>query len=123
METFEHPKLCFNHYCNLCDYGTSKKSSFDNHKISQKHQKNIIDNNSDTKDALHKIFTCGKCNKKYLSRNGLWKHKKKCLEETPQITSVLILEIIKNNHEMKQLLFEQNNIINEFVKKFDNNKE
>jgi len=35
----------------------------------------------------------------------------------------LILEIIKNNHEMKQLLFEQNNTINEFVKKFDNNKE
>jgi hypothetical protein len=88
-----------------------------------KHQKNIINNNSDTKDALHKNLACDKCNKKYLSRNGLWKHKKKCLEQTPQLTSELILEIIKNNHEMKQLLFEQNNTINEFVKKFDNNKE
>jgi hypothetical protein len=128
METIcekKNAKLCLKFYCKSCDYGTSKKSSFDNHKLALKHQKSIIGDTLVTQNMLNYAFstnfTCDKCNKKYLSRNGLWKHKKKCLEQQPKITSQLItseliLEIIKDNREMKQLMINQNNTINEIIK-------
>ena len=48
----------------------------------------------------------------------LCSHKKKCInkEETPNvITTELILELIKNNKEMKNIILEQNNTINNLV--------
>jgi hypothetical protein len=52
METFGNqimPKLCFKFYCKNCDYGTSKKSSFESHESSSKHQKtakvNVLETN------------------------------------------------------------------------------
>jgi hypothetical protein len=38
------PKLCHKFFCEKCDYGTSKKSSYDNHLISSKHKKSMIVN-------------------------------------------------------------------------------
>jgi hypothetical protein len=64
---------------------------------------------------------CKKCDKGFISRNGLWKHKKKCeikpenitmtLEEEPennQYSTDLILELLKQNQEFKELIIEQN---------------
>ena len=42
METLGNqimPKLCSIFYCNYCDYGTSKKSSYYNNLLSSKHHK------------------------------------------------------------------------------------
>lgn len=33
------PKLCSNFYCNYCDYGTYKKSSYSNYILSSNHNK------------------------------------------------------------------------------------
>ena len=49
------------------------------------------------------------------SRTTLWRHKNKCIE--PSITSELIIELIKNNQEMKNLILEQTNTINNLVQK------
>ena len=38
------PELCHKFYCEKCDYGTSKKSSYDNHLSSTKHTKSMIIN-------------------------------------------------------------------------------
>ena len=35
------PKLCHKFFCEKCDYGTCKKSSYDNHLISSKHKKSM----------------------------------------------------------------------------------
>ena len=36
------PKICPKFYCKNCDYGTSKKSSYNDHLLSAKHQKRRI---------------------------------------------------------------------------------
>jgi hypothetical protein len=74
------------------------------------------------------INVCDICSKEYKSRNGLWNHKKKCKEEKQQpvqqssmITTELVMELIKDNKEMKQIILEQNNTINSLVKNGTNN--
>ena len=54
---------------------------------------------------------CDFCNKIYKERTGLWRHKKKCELNSSNITAELVIELIKDNKEMKQLLMEQNNTI------------
>ena len=105
-------KIGFKYYCNTCDYGTSKKSSYLDHTLSSKHKKRTTlgDNKTDLPPSSANKLVCEKCNKQYLSRNGLWSHKKKCID-IPAIASAenvtdkdLMLILIKQN---KQLI-EQN---------------
>jgi hypothetical protein len=78
------PKLCPKFYCNFCDYGTSKKSSYDNHIQSQKHNTSVNGNEKEIKGNafMPKLcsskYSCEKCNKLFGSVSGLWKHKKTC---------------------------------------------
>jgi hypothetical protein len=64
---------------------------------------------------------CEKCNKTYKDSSGLWRHKKKCISENENIkieenienyehiiTPELIINIIQQNQEFKDLLIEQN---------------
>jgi hypothetical protein len=60
------------------------------------------------------------CKKEYKTNSGLWKHKKKCnfeekIEEN-NISPELILNIIQQNQEFKDLLLEQNKTIIELSK-------
>jgi hypothetical protein len=110
-------------YCKNCDYGTCRKSSYDDHLLSAKHKKSrigdVLETNGDT--ILPKIcsskLTCEKCNKEYASRNGLWKHKQKCINQTivqPKVASLqnnndpsdkeLMLALIKDNSELKNMI-------------------
>jgi hypothetical protein len=68
------------------------------------------------------IFKCEFCDKKYKNRSGLWKHNKKCSstlqntgEETNFDTDIsnpnVILQLIKQNDDFKQLIVEQNKTI------------
>jgi DNA replicative helicase MCM subunit Mcm2 (Cdc46/Mcm family) len=84
METLGNANLlnsAFKYYCNCCDYGTSKKSSFNDHNLSAKHQKRLkCDAQVTQSDEImpkicHLKYQCENCNKSYESRNGLWKHK------------------------------------------------
>ena len=77
METLGNqimPELCHKFYCNICDYRTSKKSSYDNHKLSAKHQKGIKANVLETfgNEIKQKIcstkYTCEKCSKEFKNR-------------------------------------------------------
>jgi hypothetical protein len=115
------PKICPKFYCEKCDYGTSKKSSYNDHLLSAKHNKSTIGNQNLPKfcSELCTEFVCNICNKKYKDKSGLWKHNKKCSEHTinEQQTSVssefdnpenLIKYLMKENAEFKQLLIDQN---------------
>ena len=110
-------KLCPRFYCKNCDYGTCKKSSFDNHQRSTKHVKLI--NNNEIMPKLCSKYICEYCNNMYNDRAGLWRHKKKCSNIEPhitscnnnnqnisQITSELIMEILKQNTELTNKIFD-----------------
>ncbi len=110
------PKLCSNFYCENCDYGTSKKSSYDNHLMSAKHLKSMVSN--EIMPKLCSEFICPNCSKKYKDNSGLWRHKKKCIEKETEMESnelneqndsvELIKYLMKENSDFKQMIIEQN---------------
>jgi len=109
-------------FCKICDYKCSKKYNWERHLSSSKHlkvthsskpQKNEQIINSTVKT----VYACDTCQKNYESRNGLWKHKKKCqtfceknIIQTKNETEAkeLIQYLMKENSEFKQLIIEQN---------------
>jgi hypothetical protein len=64
------------------------------------------------------LLVCNGCNKVYKTTSGLWKHKSKCISvniedlkdisNNSQLSSTAIIDFIKQNNELKQMLFEQN---------------
>ena len=105
--------------CEKCDFNTSKKSNYTEHLKSKKHALALFSDDCDKKltenqPSLDKKYICVNCQKVYLSRNGLWCHKKKCnnseeqAQQTnniaPLITTELIIELIKTNKDMQQTI-------------------
>jgi len=65
-----------------------------------------------------KIFTCS-CGNTYKYRQGLNKHKKICEKTVSNVIDMsnnVILELVKQNQEFKQMIIEQNNKIIELTK-------
>ena len=124
METLGNkimPQNIEKYYCKYCDYGTSKKSSFNNHSLSTKHIKSIKVNALETfgNEIMPKLcsikYTCEKCNKEFKNRSGLWKHKQKCVEKIEQPEEIklnepsdkdLIMLLIKENSELKNMMMD-----------------
>jgi hypothetical protein len=82
MENANYAFLCPKFSCKTCDYNTSKKSSFTNHCKSKNHillTEEMIGN--DFSKLCPKNYACVNCNKIFKVYSGLWKHKKKCVEE------------------------------------------
>ena len=121
METKEDkilPKLsqnsAFKYCCDICDYNTSKKSSYDTHILSAKHQRMTKEDKGGQNSAKILPADCEKficnCGKEYQHRQGLWKHKKICdfkqNDSQMQITTDkdLIMLLIKENSELKNMM-------------------
>jgi len=137
METLGNqimPKLCFKYFCEICHYGTSKKSSFDNHCLSAKHQKKHNGNVLETfgnqnginyakimPDKSKNYYTCNTCNKNFKNRSGLWKHSKLCKNnnnEKNMDVYEMVKYLMKENNELKNIIIEQQN--NMITKVFEN---
>ena len=113
------PIICFKFYCDICDYGTSKKSSYKDHLISLKHQKSMgfKQNSNENLPKFCSEFNCKNCNKQYKDNSGLWRHKKKCFVVNNETTNDsknndvtdkddLINYLMKENQEFKNLILE-----------------
>ena len=95
--------------CEKCDYNTSRKSQWQRHLATAKHKMDNWD-----KKKVPPKYQC-ECGNEYTYQSGLCKHKKKCQPkmsnfQIPYFSSneELIQTILKENHEVKQLLMEQN---------------
>jgi hypothetical protein len=124
--------FCPKFYCEKCHYGTSKKGDWDRHIVRRKHIK--MSNCDEQVTIKTSKFICELCEKEYISRNGLWVHKKKCCiiqnSVNPQNILVNISDLqndhikqqqfveylLKENSEFKQLMIEQNKYMMELVK-------
>jgi hypothetical protein len=82
------PKLCSTYFCNICDYTTIKKSSYDKHLVSAKHKMAMIGN--EIMPKLCPKYTCEKCKKYYKDYSGLWRHNKKCTKKNIEEKEELI---------------------------------
>ena len=114
--------------CKKCNYYTSRKSQYDRHLLTLKHEKITNDNNLEQKVPNEFICECGK---KYNYLSGLSRHRKTCKGEKKETTIIeneekvdyksMFLEIIKKNNEFQDLLMKQSQQISELIPKVGNN--
>jgi hypothetical protein len=100
--------------CIFCDFKCCKKSNFDKHLDTLKHQMKQNETNSMPKNAEKDInnLECQYCSLLFNSRTTLWRHKKKCSNSNNNNnnndkTQELVQYLMKENSEFKQLLLEQ----------------
>jgi len=123
------PKNAEKYFCEMCDFKCCKGSDWDRHLMTRKHKKNdkmiTMDDVFTPKNAtVTKIYTCD-CGKDYNYRQGLWKHKKHCLEaksvkvlfeKEPQnelkMLTDLVLGVVKQN---KELVTQNSELTNKIV--------
>ena len=127
--TKKSPKISKIFECVICNYTCCKQSEYNKHILTRKHK--ILQN--PTSFTNPQLFAC-KCGKVYKHSSTLYAHKKHCFEESKEkqekqesmaeiennITPELIIEIIKQNQEFKDLLLEQNKTIIEMSKNSSN---
>ena len=111
-------------YCETCDYNCFRKYDFNKHNLTSKHKRQQEGQQKSTENSekSETHFTCLNCNKIFKDRSGHWKHKKKCViskleniqhnevsnnYDSFNITSEIILNVIQQNQEFKDLLIEQ----------------
>jgi hypothetical protein len=102
-------------HCKDCDYITSKTSSWKKHLLTSKHQNTIKAINLTIKknDDCNGNHKCS-CGKQYKHYSSLWNHKKSCqfvteVDKFDEHISEkdLIMLLLKENKEFKQLIIEQ----------------
>jgi len=113
-------------YCESCDFKCSKKGDWSRHTLTRKHIKNdkMMTNDDNNTSKVAETFKC-ECGKKYKHRQGLWSHKKMCFKKeslievsltnfsnnqdiTKDPSNNIIVELLKQNQEFKDLIVEQN---------------
>jgi hypothetical protein len=122
MTTFGGTEVPFKFICETCDYKSSRKSQYERHLMTSKHKMTT----EGLQNGLQKVPKSSKniceCGKEFSNRQNLYRHKKKCdstqeniimtVEEHPpennQSSTDLILELLKQNQEFKELIIEQN---------------
>jgi hypothetical protein len=117
MSTKKSQKPSKKYNCESCDYNCCKKSDWAKHLLTTKHKKSTETTFSNEKSAT---LTCECCGKSYKERTGLWRHRKKCQQAPKSAENIeplnvqfmdisynIILEVIKQNQEFKELLIEQ----------------
>ena len=134
-ETKKEPKRANKYVCELCDFNTDKKTNFTKHNLTQKHIKHtnetIMKQNEENNSKNIQFFLCN-CGLKFNSKTTLWRHKNKCSKKTKEsdivinepttattnlITPELVVDLLKDNKEMKQIIIDlvkngTNNITN-----------
>lgn len=116
MATENEPESAPKYHCSCCSYPTSKTSDWTRHLATKKHKNNASTTPGNSEiPAPTPTYICPNCNKSHNDRAGLWRHKKKCIppQETPQennppIPVHFLLDIIKQDRELRNTLIEQN---------------
>ena len=103
----------FSYSCDVCNYTTTRDSQRKRHEMTPKHKLLI-------KQKLNESNTniC-ECGKRYAFASGLCIHKKTCINlknNSPEgYTNQIIMKLLKDNEEMKQMINEQNKQHTQFM--------
>jgi len=92
--------------CEKCDFNSSKKSHYIEHLSTLKHKNTLLGDAPETVSGIFRPdgkFNCNICSRAYKSRNGLWKHKKTCLQDKD-----CDKESIISDKELMMMLIKQN---------------
>jgi hypothetical protein len=113
--------------CKKCDFVCSYLRDWNRHIARPKHQNigfgNDFEKKAHKKAQIVKEYICN-CGKKYNTNSGLWKHQKKCYDNTsetndntiPEKTNIcdkeLIITLVKQNAELLEIIKNGTNINN-----------
>jgi hypothetical protein len=119
------------YFCEKCDYITDNKKDFKKHETTNKHIKNvtaIVTIVTEIPKIITKTYKCNNCNETFSYRMALCRHKKKCMKENVEKdnddnddcvfnkkniqTNELLIELIKQNKELKNTLIEHSKELN-----------
>lgn len=112
--------------CEKCDYTTSRISQYKRHMSTDKHKiltNTYIFGSESSGISKPSQFICN-CGKTYKHRQSLYNHKNKCKkdkinkpekEEQP-ITKELVIQLIQQNQNLQDMLYEQHNKMFELAK-------
>ena len=141
METKKNEKNDIKYKCLKCNFITSKKTDYNRHLLTAKHMKlangNVLEslwsekNEKNENNKNINTFACKKCNKEFLSRSGLWKHNNNCKVELVEpsndnsnnqlpISNDVIMKLLNDNQELKNIIFKQQEQISELIPKVGN---
>jgi hypothetical protein len=117
FETHKTPK----YPCDSCNFKTSNKKDYNRHLLTAKHinETNVKQMKQLNPNMSHDIidYRCGVCCCNFSSRTTLWRHKKVCkLEENVNSSNAdtnIILQLIKQNDNFKNLILDQTKIFME----------
>ena len=126
-------KVAFLFNCNICDYNCNKKYNFTKHLSTEKHKNKLLDDQKMTNDdhkiakVANKSFECH-CGNKYKYKQGLSRHKKTCNKKENVITETenkdemkeLVVKLINDNSEMKNIIMKQQEQIGDLIPKIGN---
>jgi hypothetical protein len=129
MEVLKIPKIPQKNICKLCDYITISKKDYKKHLLTAKHIKRANGNELEVLEVTYiPEFIC-KCNKKFITHGGLWKHKNKCNFESHtksksssetnndvNTLTELVFEVVKQN---KELIDQNQNLTNKLIGSFN----
>jgi hypothetical protein len=106
--------------CELCDFVSSKECNLHKHFSTRKHQGNLMETELSSKKmpknaAVSHDYRCVKCDRKFTTNSGLWKHKKVCInavsttntnenkEEIAKLTTLITQLMIQNTELIKKI--------------------
>ena len=78
----------FKYVCDNCCINTNNKQTYERHIVSDRHKQ--------FQEVNYSKYVCPKCNKKYNSHVGLYKHCKKCNFETKDNILIKVQQLIDN---------------------------
>ena len=100
--------------CFFCHYNTDRKCNFETHLISKRHVINSANgiNGNQIQQKFSEIkYVCQNCDKEFINRSGLWKHKQKCSDniyENKKLNELdkddLIKTLIEQNAKLMSIL-------------------
>ena len=96
--------------CEKCDYSTSKRTDYNKHLFTAKHQnvdKMLTNVDAKTTNVAKQVYSC-ECGKKYIHRQSLYVHKKKCTFEKNNDSNndKLVEYLMKENTELKHMIID-----------------
>jgi hypothetical protein len=138
MASSKVPKSSSKFDCDMCDYHTARKSQYDRHLSTHRHQKRenaskMLVNASENVPHSSKQFACS-CGKIYKHDSSYYKHKKTCKNISTQSDCVFnkefvmmvfkqnseVLkanqEVLKENSELKNIIVDTQNQMMEVIK-------
>ena len=113
---FSCQKMPSKFLCKICDFTCSKKSNYDVHLMTLKHQNANLCYQNVKKNA--KPFSCEICDAGFKHMSSLSRHKKKCQTKEHNLVDLLVEQNLKLSHEtmeLKEIIVEQNKEFKEIV--------